>query len=126
MLRVEKDLDVLREEAGDLRDKSVLVDDLERSRSEVAMFAELQRIEGESKERVLRSDLGDLKRKCEEKVREAERRAGKEIFDKEEKWRREVKRLKEEVRVHEVCEEDRSERCCMISSSFCRFEGIFT
>ncbi|GMI10431.1 hypothetical protein TrVE_jg5640 [Triparma verrucosa] len=94
--RVESDLQGLRDEAGDLREKSVMVDDLERSRSEVAMFAELQRIEGESKERGLKGEIQEVKKKYEEKLRSMERKVGKANFEMEEKWRREVKSLREE------------------------------
>jgi len=72
------------------------MDDLERSRSEVAMLAELQRIEGESKERGLKGELLELKRKYEEKLRQLERKLAKESWEKEERFRADIKALKAE------------------------------
>ena len=92
--KLEAELEQLREEASDLQNKSIMVDDLERSRSEVAMLAELQRIEGESKERGLKGEMLELKRKYEEKLRALERKMSTESWEKEEKFRSEVKALK--------------------------------
>jgi chromosome segregation ATPase len=94
--KLEVELTQLRSEASELKDRSIMVDDLERSRSEVAMLAELQRIEGESKERGLKGELTEVKRKYEEKMRQLERKLAKENWDKEERFRGEIKALKSE------------------------------
>ena len=61
--RMEEELDSIQAEVEDLRGKNVMGDELERNRREVAMDIELQRIEGESKDRSL---MGyELKRKHE-------------------------------------------------------------
>ncbi|GMI33498.1 hypothetical protein TrRE_jg11078 [Triparma retinervis] len=94
--KLEIELNQLRGEASELKDRSIMVDDLERSRSEVAMLAELQRIEGDSKERGLKGELTEVKRKYEEKMRQLERKLAKENWDKEERFRGDIKMLKGE------------------------------
>jgi hypothetical protein len=80
---------------------------MERSRSEVAMLAELQRIERESEVKALKWEIHELKRQHLEKLKEAERRVGKEIFDLKEKFREEGKKWGEEKNLL-ILEQDES------------------
>ena len=87
---------MLISEVETLRDKSIYCDDIEKSRSEISMVAELQKIEAESRLTSLTQEIANLKRTKSEDLAEADRRMGKRLFEAGEAAREKVKRLHEE------------------------------
>ena len=66
----------LTAEVDTLREKSDYCDDVERSRSEISMIAELQKIENDSRTSSLNLELSNLKRSAKDGVVECERKVG--------------------------------------------------
>ena len=61
--KLETKLNDLENETQELRARSKLTEDLERSQSELAMIAELQRMENLNEKRALKEELGECNRK---------------------------------------------------------------
>ena len=110
---LERRLGELLEAQQELVERSQFAEDMERSRSEVAMLAELQRIEGESEVKGLKGEIMDLKRKNQEEQKEMERDFGKEMHEERERVRVGGKKVMEEknelvLEHEEVLTEERS------------------
>jgi len=94
--KLEEQNNLLNAEVDTLREKSEYCDDLEKSRGEISMVAELQKIEAESRLTSLTQEVTNIKRAKSEELAEADRITSKKLFEAGEAFQKKVKKISDE------------------------------